>query len=158
LVGHFAEHVHRIGGGGNVSPEGNAINSVRRVDGKKTAKFLLGISAIIVFVLAFSYVHFSMGGVLGRDVSSVVGTEWMSWEIGTLSFDEETVTHNNKGDERTFPYKEDNGSVVVDGTENPYMILCRLDGNKLITSNGKYLFYLKGSLPYSTSSAAEESE
>ena len=147
-----------VGGGrqfDGLRPEGAAV-SLRKVDGKKTAKFLLAIFGMAVAAIAASYVIYPIHSVLHRSVATVAGTEWMSWDKSILSFDKDRATHRTQSYSRTLPYEERDGAIKIMDGEADYMILTRFGDARLITSDGRTIFYMKTAVSGSSSEKGSE--
>lgn len=114
------------------------------IPAEKRKKFFVGILAIALIGVSFWYLSFSFAGLFGRSVDSVSNTEWVSWNVGTLYFGETTGTYNDSKKTTFFRFEEQSGSVKVIVEEKLYMALTRVNDNKIITSDGMSVFYLKG--------------
>lgn len=62
------------------------------------------------------------------------------------------MTHQTQEGTYTYPYAELSGSVKIGDQDKPYLVLTRLGANKLLTWDGRHVFYLKGSLPQGSGS------
>lgn len=116
---------------------------MKRIDPAKTVRFCLAALGVFAMLAAMSYVCFPIWGVLTRSSDSVASTEWVSWNLGSLTFEEETVTHKTAESTYTLPYEERDGAVRITQSGKDYMVLARFGSNKLITSDGAAVFYLK---------------
>ena len=116
------------------------------IPGEKKRSFLFGFLAISAIAIAVWYLSFSLCGLFGRSSDSVSNTEWVSWNVGTLYFGETTGNYNDSENSTFFRFEEQGGSVKIIVEEQLYMALTRFGGNKLITSDGASVFYLKGEL------------
>lgn len=131
--------------------------NLRKVNPAKTRRFFLFIFLILLGITAASYVLFPLRQVLGRNVESVVNTEWVSWDNGSLLFHEETVEHVGKENTTTHSFEEEHGAIEILDDGQIYMILSRFGENKLMTSDGKAVFYLKTLKETSEKSTKEDS-
>ena len=115
-----------------------------KVDGRKRNRFLLKILLITVIGIGAWYLIHALNGVLGRSSASVSNSEWVSWNVGTLYFGETTGNYNDSTKSTFFRFEERGGAVKIIVNEELFMALVRFDENKLMTSDGKSVFYYKG--------------
>lgn len=113
----------------------------------------MAVFGILLAVVAATYVGFPLHGVLHRSVETVAMTEWLSWDYGSLDFGDSSVVHAIGGSSRSYPYEERDGAVKITEGGETYMVLTRFGENKLMTSDGSHLFYLKSSLVTSSSTS-----
>ena len=125
-----------------------------RVSGVKHRRFLFG-SILTLGVLAIAwYACFAMNGIFQRNVDSVVNTEWISWDNGTLSFGEYQARLVTDSTTFTYNFEEREGTIWMKSQfENDQLVLVRFKNTRMITSDGKRIFYLK-----SAESAGGESD
>ena len=115
-----------------------------KVSSKQHGKFILKISILLAVLAAGWYCFFSMDGVYQRSVESVANTEWISWEEGSLYFTDYQAKLVTDTSTSTYNYEEREGTVWMRSEfEGDQIVLVRFKDTRMITSDGKVVFYLK---------------
>ena len=95
-------------------------------------------------VVLVSYSAHAAAGVFGRSTESVAMTRWVSFDQATVSFGKESGEIATDGESRAFLYRENAGAVLATFEGGGAMRLTRFYSDRLMTSDGKTVFYLMG--------------
>lgn len=120
---------------------------LKHVDPQKRKRFLIGLVLAVLIITAFSYFKFSADGILSRSIDALGGTEWIAWSGESLSFADTSVYYQTKEEGKSYPYEERVGVVELLDGNNVYKVFLRFSSERLITSDGRQIFYLKSALP-----------
>ena len=94
-----------------------------------------------------------MEGIYQRSVESVANTEWISWEEGSLYFTDYQAKIVTDTSTSTYNYEERDGTVWMRSEfEGDQIVLVRFKDTRMITSDGKVVFYLKSAVKAEESS------
>lgn len=105
----------------------------------------------VLIVTVFSYIKFSADGILSRSTETLSGTEWIAWSGDSLDFKEDSVFYQTAKESKYYPYQEKVGVVELMDGEEVYKVFLRFNSERLISSDGQTIFYLKSILPYESS-------